>query len=138
MLRKLRLRKKRFSYKKTCIMIIAKAARAATKISIENYLINSRIKRKSMVEIDTGIPQNNIEKNWENLKSAIPTWKYNSVLCYLLCYFIIYKKDEEKNSPFGNIEVKKSYKSEYPVDINNVDIKQILISDKVSYDKKGS
>ena len=31
-----------------------------------------------------------------------------------------------------------SYKSKYPIAISNVDIKQILISDKVSYHKKGS
>ena len=31
-----------------------------------------------------------------------------------------------------------SYKSKYPIAISNVDIKQILISDQVSYHKKGS
>ena len=46
----------------------------------------------------------------------------------------------KKNSTFGNIEVKKSafYESKYPIDINEIDIKQILISDKSSYDKKSS
>ena len=41
-------------------------------------------------------------------------------------------------STFDNIEVKKSafVKSKHPIDINEVDIKQILISDKVPYGKK--
>ena len=38
---------------------------------------------------------------------------------------------------FGHIEVKYNafYKSQYPIDINYVDIRQILISDKVMMQK---
>lgn len=47
--------------------------------------------------------------------------------------------DIKQISTFDDIEVKKSafVKSKYPIDINEVDIKQILISDKVLYGKKG-
>ena len=47
--------------------------------------------------------------------------------------------DIKQISRFDDIEVKKSAfaKSKYPIDITEVDIKQILISDKVPYGKKG-
>ena len=46
--------------------------------------------------------------------------------------------DIKQISTFDDIEVKKSafVKSKYPIDINEVDIKQILISDKVLCGKK--
>ena len=43
-----------------------------------------------------------------------------------------------KKLTFSEIEIKKSafHKSKYPIDINEVDIKNILISDNVLYGKK--
>ena len=46
-------------------------------------------------------------------------------------------KDEQSN--FGYTDVKKSsfHKSKYPIDINEVNIGKIVISNKVLYGKKG-
>ena len=111
--------------------IAKKGCKRNLEISIENYLIKWKIKRESILVIDKWISQKNLKKNCEDVKKTIATWKNNFILC------MIYKMSKQI-STFDDIEVKKSafVKSKYPIDINEVDIKQILISDKVSYGKK--